>query len=113
MISPDMRRPELEDDVIMVKNVAVALNPVDAKMTGHLSCQGAISGKGFAGAVIAVGSNVQTPTPVAIGDRICGVVQGMRSLTPRVGAFGKYVAGTPFVTMKIPKSMSFEEAGLG
>jgi NADPH:quinone reductase-like Zn-dependent oxidoreductase len=108
-ISQDVPLPELEDDMIMVKNVAVALNPVDTKMTGHLACQGAISGTDFAGTVVAIGSNVQTPTPVVIGDRICGAVQGMHSLTPRVGAFAQYVGATGFITMKIPEQMSFEE----
>ena len=93
----------------MVKNVAVALNPVDTKMTGHFVSPGAILGTDFAGTVVAIGSNVQTPTPVAIGDRICGPVQGMHCLTPRAGAFAQYVGATGFVTMKIPDEMSFEE----
>jgi NADPH:quinone reductase-like Zn-dependent oxidoreductase len=108
-ISQDVPLPELENDMIMVKNVAVALNPVDTKMTGHLASPGAISGTDFAGIVVAIGSNVQTPTPVAIGDRICGAVQGMHCLTPRVGAFAQYVGATGFVTMKIPEEISFEE----
>lgn len=93
-ISQDVRLPELEDDMVIVKNVAVALNPVDTKMTGHLASQGAISGTDFAGTVVAIGSNVQTPKPVAIGDRICGAVQWMHSLTPGVGAFAQYVGAT-------------------
>src|SRR5437764_8390500 len=76
-ISEDVRLPELENDMIIVKNVAVALNPVDTKMIGHLACEGAISGTDFAGTVVAVGSNVQTPKPIVAGDRICGAVQGM------------------------------------
>lgn len=108
-ISRDVRLPVLEEDMIMVKNVAVALNPVDTKMTGDLASPGAISGMDFAGTVEAIGSNVQTPTPVAIGDRVCGAVQGMHSLTPRVGAFAEYVGATGFVTMKIPEQLSFEE----
>jgi NADPH:quinone reductase-like Zn-dependent oxidoreductase len=111
-ISQDVRLPELEDDMIIVKNVAVALNPVDTKMTGHLACPGAISGTDFAGTVVAIGSNVQTPTPVAIGDRICGTVQGTHCLTPRVGAFAQYVGATGFITLKIPEQMSFEEGAM-
>jgi NADPH:quinone reductase-like Zn-dependent oxidoreductase len=42
----------------MVKNVAVALNTVDTKVTGHLACLGAISSTDFAGTVVAIGSNV-------------------------------------------------------
>ena len=113
-ISQDVQVPELEQDMIMVKNVAVALNPVDTKMTGSLASSGAISGMDFAGTVEAIGSNAQTPTPIAIGDRVCGAVQGMHSLTPRVGAFAEYVGATGFVSMKIPERLSFEEgASLG
>jgi NADPH:quinone reductase-like Zn-dependent oxidoreductase len=108
-ISQDVHLPKLEDDMIIVKNVAVSLNPVDTKMAGQFACQGAISGTDFAGTVVAIGSKAQTPTPVALGDRICGVVQGMHSLTPDVGAFAQYVGATGFATMKIPEQMSFEE----
>lgn len=108
-ISQDVHLPGLEPDMIMVKNVAVALNPVDTKMTGNLASSGAISGMDFAGTVEAIGSNVQTPTPIVIGDRVCGAVQGMHSLTPRVGAFAEYVGATGFVSMKIPEQLSFEE----
>src|SRR5438034_1149923 len=85
-ISQNAPIPKLEDDMIIVKNAAVALNPVDAKMVGKLATVGAIAGTDFAGTVVAVGSKVQTATPVAVGDRVCGAVQGMHSLTPSVGA---------------------------
>src|SRR5207248_2160737 len=75
---------------------------------------GAIAGTDFAGTVVAVGSKVQTATPVAVGDRVCGAVQGMHSLTPSVGAFAGYVGATDVVVMKMPDAMSFEQgASLG
>lgn len=41
-------------------------------------------------------------------------MQGMHSLTPRVGAFAEYVGATDVVLMKIPEHMSLEEgASLG
>jgi NADPH:quinone reductase-like Zn-dependent oxidoreductase len=113
-ISSHALLPELEEDMIIVKNVAVALNPVDTKMTGNLVSQGAISGMDFAGIIVAIGSKAQSPTTVAIGDRVCGAVQGMHSLTPRVGAFAEYVGATGFVTLKIPDQFSFDQgASLG
>lgn len=108
-ISDHVALPSLEDDMIMVKNMVVGLNPVDTKMTGQLSTTGAISGMDFAGVVLAVGSKVSTATPIVVGDRVCGAVQGMHSLTPRVGAFAHYVGATDHVTLKLPESMSFEE----
>jgi NADPH:quinone reductase-like Zn-dependent oxidoreductase len=85
-ISRNVGLPELGEDMVMVKTVAVAVNPVDTKMTGDLASPGAIAGVDFSGTVVAIGSNAQTPTPVAIGDRLCGAVEGMHSLTPRMGA---------------------------
>jgi len=108
-VSLNVLLPELEDDMVMVRNVAVALNPVDAKMTGHLAYPGAISGMDFAGTIVAIGSKAQSSTPIKIGDRVTGAVHGMHPLTPRVGAFAEYVGATGFVTMKIPDNMSFEE----
>jgi NADPH:quinone reductase-like Zn-dependent oxidoreductase len=113
-ISDRVPLPDPEDDMIMVKNVAVGLNPVDTKMTGQLSTPGAISGMDFAGVVLAVGSKVSSAAPIAVGDRVCGAVQGMHSLTPRVGAFAHYIGATDHVTLKLPDTMSFEEgAALG
>ncbi|KAH7310211.1 putative zinc-binding dehydrogenase family oxidoreductase [Rhexocercosporidium sp. MPI-PUGE-AT-0058] len=113
-VSKNVGVPDLEEDMIMVKNVAIALNPVDTKMTGNLACAGAISGMDFAGEVVAMGSKVTTPVPIKLGDRVCGAVQGMHSLTPKVGAFAEYVGATGFVTMRIPDAFSFEQgASLG
>ncbi|KAL8747962.1 MAG: hypothetical protein Q9190_000226 [Brigantiaea leucoxantha] len=108
-ISNEVPLPVLEDDMILVRNAAMALNPVDTKMTGKLLTPGAIAGMDFAGTVVAVGSKVQAPKPVKVGDRVCGAVQGMHSLTPRVGAFAEYIGATAHVTLKMPDGMTFEE----
>ncbi|KAI0169669.1 zinc-binding dehydrogenase family oxidoreductase [Hypoxylon sp. FL1284] len=113
-VSHDVGIPALEDDMILVKNAVVALNPIDSKMVGKLATPGAIAGMDFAGEVIAVGPNVRTSTPVKPGDRVCGAVPGMHSITPKVGAFAEIVGATDLVTMKIPDHMSLEEgAALG
>lgn len=106
--------PALEDDMILVRNAAVALNPIDTKMVGKLATHGAVAGMDFAGEVIAIGPKVQTAVPIKVGDRVCGAVPGMHSLTPNVGAFAEFVGATDLVTMKIPDYMSFEQgASLG
>ncbi|KAK5132881.1 Trans-enoyl reductase fsl5 [Meristemomyces frigidus] len=106
----DARVPELEPDMVLVKNAAVALNPVDIKMLGKLATKGAVAGHDFAGTVLDIGSSVWTAAPIKVGDRVCGAVQGMHSLTPTVGAFGQYVGATDVVLVKVPTHMSFEEA---
>ncbi|KAI3054057.1 hypothetical protein CBS147352_4005 [Aspergillus niger] len=102
--------PSLEDDMILVKNAFVALNPIDTKMVDKLASAGAIAGMDFAGEVIRIGSNVQTAAPINPGDRICGAVPGMHSLTPAVGAFAQYVGATDLTVLKVPDHMSLEEA---
>ena len=101
--------PALQDDMILVRNAAASLNPVDSKLVGSLATPGALAGMDFAGYVVAIGSGVRTATPLEIGDRVCGSVQGMHSLTPTIGAFSQYVGACDLITIKLPNSISFEE----
>lgn len=113
-ISHDVSLPLLEDDMILVKNEAVALNPVDIKLVGKLCTENAVSGMDFAGTVVALGQNVKAAADIKVGDRVCGAVQGMHSLTPAVGAFAQYVGAGDVVILKLPEHISFEEgASLG
>lgn len=102
--------PALEDDMILVKNMAVALNPIDTKMVGKLAVTGAIAGMDFAGEVVAIGPKAKTSVPLKPGDRVCGAVPGMHELAPSVGAFAQYVGATDLTTLKVPDHMSIEEA---
>lgn len=113
-ISHDVSLPLLEDDMIMVKNEALALNPIDTKLTRKLCTANAVAGMDFSGTVVALGRNVKAAAAIKVGDRVCGAVQGMHSLTPSVGAFAQYVGASDVVTLKLPEHMSFEEgASLG
>lgn len=112
--------PALEDDMVLVRTTAVALNPVDNKMQGRLATGGAIAGHDFAGVVAALGSQAGDLTPAAttttlrVGDRVCSAVQGMHASTPAVGAFASYVGATAHACLRIPKAMSDEQgASLG
>ena len=72
----DAEVPQVEEDMVLVKNAAVAVNPVDNKMAApHLVTAGAIAGHDFAGTVVAFGSRIWTAAPIKIGDRVCGAVQ--------------------------------------
>ncbi|KAF5007623.1 hypothetical protein FDECE_6056 [Fusarium decemcellulare] len=109
MVSQHVQPPELEPDMLLIKTVAVAVNPCDMKMTGSMASEGAISGGDCAGIVVAIGSGVPEGK-FAIGDRVCAAVQSMNPLLPRVGAFADYVGATADFTLKIPHGMSLEEA---
>lgn len=108
--------PVLAPDMAMVKTAAVAINPVDAKMLDYSAAPGAIHGYDFAGVVVALGEDAQVLGNLAVGDRVAGLVHGMNKLRPEVGAFAEYVGAYADLLLKIPDSMSFEEAasfGLG
>jgi hypothetical protein len=92
----------------LVRTVAVAINPVDAKMLDYSPAVGAIHGCDFTGVVVALGSGA--PRQFSIGDRVAGAVHGNNSLEPRVGAFAQYVGATAELLLKIPDTMTFEEA---
>ncbi|KAK4868684.1 hypothetical protein LT330_006886 [Penicillium expansum] len=100
--------PHVAPDMALVRTVAVAINPVDAKMLDYSPAVGAIHGCDFAGVVVALGSDA--PRHLSIGDRVAGAVHGNNSLEPRVGAFAQYVGATAELLLKIPDTMTFEEA---
>lgn len=96
---------KLDPDMIIVKNAAVSVNPVDTKVAGNYSTTGAISGCDFAGTVLAVGSAVKRK--VRIGDRVCGTVMGMNPLEPAVGSFATYVGAPGDLTITLPADVTF------
>jgi NADPH:quinone reductase-like Zn-dependent oxidoreductase len=99
---------ELAAHAIIVKVHAVALNPVDTKLTGDFVTPGAIFGFDCAGTVVAVGSDVKKGWK--IGDRVCGTADGMDPKRPNGGAFAEYTALPGELALRIPDSMTFEDA---
>jgi NADPH:quinone reductase-like Zn-dependent oxidoreductase len=99
---------ECEDDMIVVKTAAVALNPVDTKLHDQMVTPGVSFGFDCAGTVVAIGSKVKRD--VKIGDRLCGAAAGMDETRPAGGAFTEYAAMAGDLTMRIPDEMSFEDA---
>lgn len=109
-IQHDAPVPFLAPDMAIVKTAAVAINPADAKMLDYSAAAGAIHGYDFAGTVVALGSDAATTGHLAVGDRVAGLVHGMNKLQPDVGAFAEYVGAYADLLLKIPDSMSLEEA---
>ena len=107
-VSVDAPVPRLDPDMIIVRNAAVSVNPVDTKLDGPYSTPGAIAGCDFAGVIVAVGTNVQAH--VHVGDRVCGAVMGMNPLEPSVGAFATFVGAPGNLVLKIPSAMTFPTA---
>ena len=108
-VERDRPIPKLRDDYLLVKTVAVALNPTDWKhIAGGLAADGGLSGCDFSGIVEEVGSAVTKPWKK--GDAIAGVAHGGNYVEPEDGAFAEYVVAKGDVQMKKPESLSFEAA---
>ncbi|KAI4127088.1 MAG: hypothetical protein LQ338_003374 [Usnochroma carphineum] len=123
--------PKPRGSHLIVKTKAVALNPTDWMHIDYMPSTGAIPGCDFAGTVEQVGKAVTGDFQV--GDRVAGVTHGgIYSSTPlnsnpfkadldhfsslgnalnhNDGAFAEHVSAKASVVLKIPDSMSFEEA---
>lgn len=101
--------PKLRDDYILVKTEAVALNPTDWKhIAWGIGAEGGLVGCDFAGTVVDVGKAVTKKWRK--GDRIAGVAHGGNSSQVEDGAFADYVVAKGDVQIKIPDSLSFEDA---
>ncbi|KAF4630135.1 hypothetical protein G7Y89_g8006 [Cudoniella acicularis] len=98
----------LEPNAIIIKIHAVALNPVDTKLSGDFVTPGAIWGFDCAGTVMAIGSAVTKKWQV--GDRVCGSACGMDPVRPSGGAFCEYTALPGDMALRIPSDMSYEDA---
>ncbi len=93
----------------MVRNHAVATNPVDWKMQqwgDWVEKYPAILGSDVSGVVDAVGSDVKH---FQKGDRVTGFADGLLSKDPQNGAFQQYSVVKDCALAKIPDFMSFEE----
>ncbi|KAG8156277.1 hypothetical protein KVR01_013856 [Diaporthe batatas] len=108
-ISNDQPVPKLGPKMVIVRTVAVALNPADAKMVDYSPTPGAINGYDFAGEIVAIGAEVTRPD-LLVGDRVCGMVHGMNALNPKAGAFAQYIGAEPEFLLNIPDGMSYEAA---
>lgn len=113
----DTRRrvPELRDDTILVKPMAIALNPTDWKHIAYGRAKdGCIIGCDYAGVVEAVGKAVTKSWQP--GDRVFGCGHGSNLVNPDDGVFAEYAVVKGDVQMRMPNDLSFEKAatiGLG
>ncbi|KAF2089272.1 putative zinc-binding oxidoreductase ToxD [Saccharata proteae CBS 121410] len=101
--------PKLRPSYILVKNVAVALNPTDWKHVHNFpNTTGCTAGCDFAGIVAAMGENVTAP--LKVGSRVCGFAHGGNVQNHEDGAFGEYLVAKDGPIMEVPDNLSFEEA---
>ena len=97
---------------VVIKNHALATNPVDWKMQKfgrYIEKYPAILGSDVSGEVDAVGSDVKH---FQKGDRVTGFADVILSKDPRNGGFQQYSVVKDCAVAKIPNSMSFEEGSI-
>ncbi|PVI05008.1 putative zinc-binding oxidoreductase ToxD [Periconia macrospinosa] len=96
-------------DNVLVKVIAVALNPSDWKSMKR--GDPSTSGLDFSGVVEATGPD--TKKGYKKGDRVLGIAHGSNKLEPDNGAFSEYVMTRENLLIRIPEGKSFEEAATG
>jgi NADPH:quinone reductase-like Zn-dependent oxidoreductase len=96
---------------VLVKNKAVAINPVDWKIQdGYLPTEKArILGQDIAGEIVEVGEDV---TEFTKGQRVLAHVLGLATGKPEDCGFQNYSLAPTIGTCPIPDGMSFEEASV-
>ncbi|KAJ5634293.1 hypothetical protein N7528_002135 [Penicillium herquei] len=109
-ITPEMPIPKIGPQYMLVKIIAVALNPCDHKMPLRFPTPGLWDGCDFSGTVVAIGSEVAKKGRFHLGDRVFGAVQGSNQADPESGAYCEYVRAEPDFTFHIPDEMSFTSA---
>ena len=100
--------PKPAQDEVLVKNKALATNPVDYKMqeTGNwIDRYPVVLGSDIAGIIEGVGSEV---THFNKGDRVCGFADVLLSKNPEHGAFQQYTILKEWAGAKLPDHISFE-----
>ena len=99
--------PSLLPGWLLVRNIAVALNPCDFKMAARFPTPGLKDGVDFAGTVVAVGEGVKE---FAVGDGVFGCVPSNKQDDPESGSFGQYVKVEEIYALRIPPDTSCEQA---
>ncbi|KAL3232462.1 hypothetical protein RNJ44_04378 [Nakaseomyces bracarensis] len=93
--------PPLNDNHVLIKNVAIAANPTDWKHIDYnIGPKGSICGCDAAGVIVKLGANVDS-SKYKVGQKVYGVVHGSSVTYPKNGAFAEYSTLDPQV-MYVP-----------
>jgi NADPH:quinone reductase-like Zn-dependent oxidoreductase/nucleoside-diphosphate-sugar epimerase len=100
----------LDPTQVLVKVVAVSLNPYDMKVGARFPSPEARTGCDFSGTVVALGSLAGRQSSFKIGDRVFGGVHGSNSLDHSSGSFAEFVAIDAVFLLKVPHNVTHETA---
>ncbi|KAK4108075.1 alcohol dehydrogenase GroES-like domain-containing protein [Canariomyces notabilis] len=113
VVSHSQPMPQItEPHEVLVRVLAVALNPTDYKMPDYHPVPNAVMGCDFMGVIAAAGSAVDSSA--CIGTRVCGPMHGSNPGNPSSGAFSEYLIQDERLLVRVPDSWSdLEGAALG
>ncbi|PQQ13545.1 2-methylene-furan-3-one reductase-like [Prunus yedoensis var. nudiflora] len=112
-LDPNMPLSQVEEDQVLIKVAAAALNPIDhLRLLGYFkdtdSALPTVPGYDVAGVVVKVGSQV---TKFKVGDEVYGDLNEKAVQNPKkFGSLAEYTAGEERVLALKPKNLSFVEA---
>ncbi|KAL6715150.1 hypothetical protein ACLMJK_007414 [Lecanora helva] len=108
----DRAIPKPGQGEVLIRNVALATNPVDWKMQENgfmIESYPTVLGSDVAGTIEEIGQGV---TRFNIGDRVAGFAHVLMSKNPDNAAFQRYTVVKACATVKLPDSVSFEEGSI-
>ncbi|CAG8973050.1 hypothetical protein HYALB_00010824, partial [Hymenoscyphus albidus] len=112
-ITQDVALPRVPANRMLVKVIAVALNPCDCKMPSQFPSPGVRNGTDFAGIIVAIGQDVEdlpSKPNWGIGDEVFGACHGANAIDPEQGAFAQYIRADPELLFRKPEYISWEAA---
>lgn len=112
-VSENVPLPHIPLNRMLVKVIAVALNPCDWKMPSQFPAKGVVNGTDYAGVIVSIGKEVATLSSRPqwrVGDEVFGACHGANAIDPESGAFAEYVRSDPELLFRKPPSMPWEEA---
>nr|QQW45475.1 trans-acting enoylreductase CalK' [Aspergillus stellatus] len=111
VVSKSAPIPQVQsENHVLVKVLAVALNPNDHKMVTHFNTAGSIAGCDFCGVV----ASSNAPLGLTEGTRVCGALFPYSPADPDNGSFAQYCVVDARLLVKVPDTWSdLEAASLG
>ncbi|KAI1746167.1 GroES-like protein [Xylaria scruposa] len=105
-------------DHVLIRVLAVALNPTDHKMPTHFPMPGSTAGCDFCGIVVSSTGSTQNwarrSPPPPPGTRVCGAVYAYNPEDLLTGAFAEYVVADARLLLRVPDDWSdLRAAALG
>lgn len=115
VLAHDAPVPRLQPKTLLIKTVAVAINPSDYKIGANCPTPRAIMGMDFVGKILQMDAEaVQLRPDLAVGDKVCGFIPGSNPLHPDNGSFAQYLRAHAQLVYRVPEGMlDVEAASMG